>query len=190
MNGRDEMAKALFDAVGMIDEEYIKEAADYKKNKKRKALLRTVSLIAASLVIVTAIFIPALIGLGSVMKRGGNAAPALEGTVKTLKSGEKLAYDAAALIWQKKGQTDYSYVDLSDKRAEKMIEYVTKTPVAAKTETEVRVWIKLSGGEYVSPQLKQSAGNTGLYLFDFSPELELSSTITGIINNYESEGGK
>lgn len=187
MNDRDKMADALFDAVGLIDEEFIKEAADYKKNKKRKALLRTVSLIAASLVIVTAIFIPALIGLGSVMKRGAAESPQ---TVKTLKSGEKLAYDAAALIWQREGQTDYSYVDLSEAKAEKMIEYVAKTPVAAKTETEIRVWIKLGSGDYVSPQLKQSAGNTGLYLFDFSPELELSSTITGIINNYESEGGK
>jgi hypothetical protein len=189
MNGRDKMAQALFDAVGMIDEEYIKEAADYKKNKKRKRLLRTVSLIAASLVVVTAIFIPLLIGLGSVFDRGGNASGS-KMSVKTLKSGEKLAYDAAALIWQREGQTDYSYVDLSEAKAEKMIEYATKTPVAAKTETEIRVWIKLGSGEYVSPQLKQSVGNTGLDLFDFSPELELSDTIADIINNSESGNPK
>ena len=186
MSGKEKMSDALFDAVGCIDEKYIKEASDYRGNKKKLSLLRTASLIAAAVVLVFAVSIPAITGLNSLIDRYGKQTAPSSYAVMKLNEGDKLDLKTAALIWQKAGQTGYSYVELTGSGAERMIGYVTSKPVAAKSDIPVKVWIKLDNGEYVSPQLKQSPGNTGIDLFDFSPELELSSTISNAIERYES----
>ena len=178
MSGRDRMTVALFDAVGQIDDSFVAEALEYKKKIKRKSLFKTLSGIAAVVVII-AISVPAFFGI----KNALNSLYSEKEKALTLSAGEELGEGVTALIWQRSGQTDYSYVEISDDRAQTLIEEITGDPVGSRVETEIRVWIKLGSGEYISPQLKRSSGNTGLYLFDFSPEVELSGELKNIIKS-------
>lgn len=189
MSDRDKMTDALFDAVGSIDDGFVAEAIDYGRVVKRNRLIKTLSAVAAVVLVAIAIFVPSLIGLNSFMKTLDNPSGQQRQPALSLASNEALGYGTSALIWQKDGQEDYSYIVISDAKAKTLVKSVSPVQVASRTEPEIKVWIKFSNGEYVSPQLKVSDGNVGLTTFDYSPELELSSTIKGIINNYESEGG-
>ena len=190
MSDRDRMAAALFDAVGQIDDVFVAEAIGYKRIIKRKSLIKRISAIAAAVLLVIAISVPAFIGIKNILSSFKNSFVAEPEKALTLQAGEKLGSGISALIWQRSGQTDYSYVEISGTKARTLVEEISSVPVGSRAETDVRVWIKLDNGEYISPQLQKSAGNTGLDLFEFSPELELSDTIAYIINNSESGNPK
>ncbi len=183
MSGRDRMTAALFDAVGQIDDSFVAEAMEYKRIIKRKSFIKRLSGIAAAVIIIIAISVPTFIGIKNAFTSYQSGLDSGPEKALTLQTGEKLGQGVTALIWQKSGQTDYSYVVISGDKAQTLIEEITNVPVGSKTETNVRVWIKLKNGEYISPQLQKSAGNTGLDLFEFSPEVELSGELRNIIKS-------
>ena len=190
MSGRDKMSEALFDAVGSIDDAFVAEAMEYKRIIKRKSLIKTLAAVAAVILLVISIGVPAFIGANFLFGGKGGKATESNYEVLSLPKTGSVDFGTAALIWQKDGQEDYSYIVISESQAKSLAEKTNRALAGDDAGTNIRVWIKFDNGEYVSPQLQKSDGNIGLTTFDFSPELELSETIANIINNSESGGSE
>ena len=64
-------------------------------------------------------------------------------------------------------------IPISGTRADAVVSKIG-TAASAPDGSGIKIWIRTEKGEYISPQLKRSPGNTDCVLFDYSPETAVS----------------
>ena len=94
----------------------------------------------------------------------------------------------AAIIWHTDSE-GYSYVDISESKAQSLIESIEKDGGKPAEDDSISVWIRTQNGEYISPELKRSPGNVDCTIFEYSPETAISDKTAEMIANIINERG-
>ncbi len=195
MTDKEKYAQKLMDAVGEIDEKYIYEAQNYTPKKRMPGYIAAIIAAAASMFLIISLSFPLMLSL--LMRRGNNATDFESVTpiyqmehsmskadVKTYATLPKMT--GAALIWRT-ADSGYSYVSISEAKAERLIESIGKGSEKPVQDDGARIWIKTDNGEYVSPHLKLTPGNVDCAVFEYSPEIAISDEAAKMIANIIEE---
>ncbi len=213
MRQREKQAERLFDAIGLIDDRIIAEAAAPFEKKKKIPATRAIGAFASALALTLVVFVGASFFLDNMVDGDMDktedmasdpteSALALSSTLMSLKSDttilvmsyEEIEYfgDRTSIIWRYEGESEYRVEYISRVRAAELRSELEKSSKAANTLTDEQmpceVWICYGDGTVVSPYLKLSEGNTGYReLFDYNPEIEPSEELVKLINDLISD---
>ncbi len=196
MTDKERYADIIVDSIGEIDDKYINEAQTYTRAFRMPGYVKAAIAMAASLLLIVGLMLPLAV-IGGIGKRSGSAAPdkssASYSTMMydALKNTDREKYESvpdggAALIWQTADNT-YHTVPLDEKTAE--IIYQSAEAPLRTGESDVKIWIRTSDGDYFSPELKRSRGNVDRTVFDYSPEISVdentAKTILAVLKEDE-----
>lgn len=197
MTDKEKYTAVLMDAVGKIDDRFVYEAQNYIPKKRVPGYVKAIIAAAASFILIIGVTLPGLFialtriaGNSTAVKSDLTAAQRLSTSLIEASAAEYESVPkniGAALIWQTDPEGKYSVLPISGDKAEAVISSIGKGGAPASEDDGVRIWIRTENGEYVSPELKYSPGNTECAVFGYMPEITVSDNAAYLIGKILKE---
>jgi hypothetical protein len=211
MNKKMRSAEKLFDAIGMIDDRIITEAADLSKSSKAVKsypFFRRYAVTLTSLFLVVAMIGGVLVAnwskdMGAESLKDNldrdevQVRETLDFVLSDAVTNEKatlLSFDEidffdgeVSLIWTYGDEDEYHKLVFEERYAESEVKNcMSKSVELISTENAddnvCKVWVSYGNGEVVSPYLRESAGNVSYAeLFEYSPEVVPSESFCDMV---------
>ncbi len=183
-DNKTDKALALLAQLSYIDDEHIAFADSYfvKKHKSYMPIIASISVAAAVFLTVTVMLNAVLSGMfGSSGQTRPDALTDIQSVLYSSES-EHSAYVQTftpCIVWRDEGQTEYNIITVEQDDIKRLTSFISfGTPTEAETDVKTEIWLCPGNGTVVSPYLKPSAGNTGIEIFEYEPELIPSHSFT------------